>query len=272
MKVLPCFTPKEMEEIGIGENGFYAYNPKFDPKVFFENYKLYGIVPDNYIEMLDTVIEEYKANPTELGKQKILEMGWNPELNLSSHKNPYTLKRLNSIIESKLLEEGLSYTNISIVDTEDITDEDITIALYKEGINIVKEFIYNVYFNIPENRLGSFDIYYNPNKITENGILIFGEAGIRDNSNDLDIINDMIEKSNIELTNNGFTTIHVTLVPHNITESIVYLGMESYMVSGYGHYTSEATHGNRIDDDLYTDDITKANVIVSTEDIESEDE
>ena len=45
------------------------------------------------------------------------------------------------------------------------------------------------------------------------------------------------------------------------------------MVSGYGHYTSEATYENRIDDDdLYTDDITKANVIVSTEDIESEDE
>lgn len=272
MKLLPCFTPKEMEEIGIGENGFYQYNSKFDPTIFFENYKLYGIVPDNYEEMLNAVIEEYKANPTELGKQKILEMGWNPELSLNAHKNQYTLKKLNEITKSKLLMENYSFTNISIVDTEDITNEDITIELYKEAINIVKKYIYDVYLQTPENRLNSLDIYKNPNKITENGVLIFGEVGIQDNSNDLDIVNDMIEKSNIELTNNGFTTIHVTLVPHAEIESIVYLGMENYMISGYGHYTAEATHGNVIDDDQYTDDITKANVIVSTEDIESEDE
>ena len=85
--ILPCFTPKEMEELGVFLNNpeENMYNVVTDHR-YYDNYVLYkatGEVLPEYYHDLKEAYEEYVKDKSDYNKQCLLELGWNPEVELT---------------------------------------------------------------------------------------------------------------------------------------------------------------------------------------------
>ena len=112
--ILPCFTPKEMEELGVFSNIAEEnhYNVVTDHK-YIDDYLYYKstgeVLPEYYLELREAY-EKYMKDKSDINKQSLLELGWNPEVNLND----------KAIIESskltKIRLESDGYKSLEIID------------------------------------------------------------------------------------------------------------------------------------------------------------
>lgn len=113
-KILPCFTPKEMEELGvfsnINEENFYNVSTNHKYYDNYQYYKATGNVFPEYYNMLREAYETYMKDKSAYNKQSLLELGWNPEVTLTD----------KAIMESSVLTRNrlndLGYSVIEMVD------------------------------------------------------------------------------------------------------------------------------------------------------------
>ena len=104
-KILPCFTPREMEELGVfgtAETNLYKVESSQKNIDNWDLYRSTGIVVDDYYTRVREAYEELIKNKTPEAKQNLLELGWNPEVSISSQ----AINMVNSLTESKLINEG----------------------------------------------------------------------------------------------------------------------------------------------------------------------
>lgn len=265
--ILPCFTPQEMEELGIGENGFYTENKDFDSSLFFDNYKEYGIIPENYSTMLREAIETYSNKPSDLNKQKLLELGWNPEFTVNINSN--SINTINKLTKSKLIAEGytISFDTIRYTDIGDIesvnkeiirsTYDQICDLIRNNGIleKINKEYPYDL-------RLGTYD-----NTILEGEKRPIIYASINPKEDKFNNLYDIERIINNELATNGYTNHVVRL--EKMDDGTYYFMLQPYRQSGYDHYTmDESTTHQYNKDHKNKENAEEGNIIISTKPLE----
>ena len=112
--ILPCFTPKEMEELGVFSNIAEEnhYNVVTDHK-YHDNYVYYlstGEVLPEYIYNLREAYEEYMKDKSNTNKQSLLELGWNPEVSLSDK----AIMESSRLTKDRLTNDG--YKPLEIID------------------------------------------------------------------------------------------------------------------------------------------------------------
>ena len=82
----PMFTPEEMHELGVMNEGhnYYCENVPIDnfTKDWFEKYEKEPnkAVPSDWYNQLRDLYVKYISNPSDTLKQQILNLGWNPEV------------------------------------------------------------------------------------------------------------------------------------------------------------------------------------------------
>ena len=78
-QILPCFTPKEMEELGVFSNIAEEnhYNVVTDHK-YIDDYLYYKstgeVLPEYYLELREAY-EKYMKDKSDINKQSLLELG-----------------------------------------------------------------------------------------------------------------------------------------------------------------------------------------------------
>lgn len=85
IKPLPYYTVEQMENLRVFSKYGNIYSDDVnvsDLKPFYESYKN-GIVPDNYYDMLMEAYADYQKYPCNETKQRILCLGYNPEIMIS---------------------------------------------------------------------------------------------------------------------------------------------------------------------------------------------
>lgn len=98
IKYYPYFTPEQMESIGVfRESGnFYSDTAKIDnyTKDWYRRYKIQNdlSVSSDWYTKLKHEYEEYTENPSDEAKQKILSLGWNPEI-------PVTIENIKKVAD-----------------------------------------------------------------------------------------------------------------------------------------------------------------------------
>lgn len=112
--ILPCFTPKEMEELGVFSNIAEEnhYNVVTDHK-YHDNYVYYlstGEVLPEYIYNLREAYENYMKDKSDTNKQELLELGWNPEVDLSDK----AIMESSRLTKNRLANDG--YKPLKIID------------------------------------------------------------------------------------------------------------------------------------------------------------
>ncbi len=101
-----------MESMGVfkeANENFYKSSTDNSYKEWFETYKATGNPGSNYYNMIMKESLLYKQNKDNLHKQRLLEMGWNPEIEV----NIENLKRARTYTSLKINE---MYNPIEIVD------------------------------------------------------------------------------------------------------------------------------------------------------------
>ena len=98
IKYYPYFTPEQMESIGVfRESGnFYSDTAEIDnyTKDWYQRYKMQKdlSVSSDWYTKLKHEYEEYTENPSDEAKQKILSLGWNPEI-------PVTIENIKKVAD-----------------------------------------------------------------------------------------------------------------------------------------------------------------------------
>lgn len=118
-KCLPCFTPEEMDSLGVfNENPEDNHYGKSDMKNldWYNEYKLTGNPGKDYIIKVRQAFEEMVANPTNDNKQRLLELGWNPEVAF----NQYAINKASQRTREELKE---AYGSI-LINTESLLESE----------------------------------------------------------------------------------------------------------------------------------------------------
>ena len=261
--ILPCFTPNEMEELGLGENGFYTSNPHFNPNIFFNYYKENKHVEnvERYREMVSEAYYKYMQETTDLNAQKLLELGWNPEVAYNS---------ISEMLVTECTKERLNDIEIiDLTESDDLLDttEDSLIMGANKAISIIRKIPLG---DLPE-RFSELDKF----EMTDKGTLKFYTYTLKEDNEDVDKLLGVIDKVNKELVDSGNQYILIKKFDNIEKEQIPRTGeleMEYFMASGYNPYINmdfEESTNSRFEDMISPNG--DANVIVSY-DIEDEEE
>lgn len=145
-KCLPCFTPDEMEDLGVfnenPENNYYNIKSNMDFIDWYNEYKLTGNPGNNWINMVRSVYEDYVKDKSNLNKQRLLEIGWNPSVNLND-------KVLNLVRENTRKNLNNKYGSI-VIDTDILKENGVTVSTRDIMEKIVSKcilFIQDQYIN-----------------------------------------------------------------------------------------------------------------------------
>lgn len=86
LELYPYYTPEEMHELGVMNEGHNFYCEDVEDSEFtkkwFDNYNKNSDAPmtSDWYYQLSSLYHTYKANPSDQIKQRILNLGWNPEV------------------------------------------------------------------------------------------------------------------------------------------------------------------------------------------------
>lgn len=118
-EALPAFTPDQMVDLGVfnedkskncyGKTTLESYD-------WFVNYSLSGNPGNDWLTKCMKIYEEYKANSTSENAQRLLEIGWNPEIELTT----YSIKAASKITRESLVE---SFGGREIVDVSSLLED-----------------------------------------------------------------------------------------------------------------------------------------------------
>ena len=118
-EALPAFTPDQMVDLGVfnedkskncyGKTAMESYD-------WFVNYSLSGNPGNDWLTKCMRIYEEYKANSTPENAQRLLEIGWNPEIELTT----YSIKAASKITRESLVE---SFGGREIVDVSSLLED-----------------------------------------------------------------------------------------------------------------------------------------------------
>ena len=268
-EILPCFTPLEMEQLGLGENGLYVSNSRFDSRIFFDYYKENNCIedPEKYVKMLSEVYEDFVKEPSDINSQRLLELGWNPEVRF----NPSTLNTVSQLTRKRL-------DRIEIVD---LTESDDLLDTVEDSLIIAAHKAIDIIRTIPLGDLPEIFGELDPFRMTENGTLLFYKYGLKEDNEDADKLLGVIDKVNKDLVNSGnqYILIKKIEMEKNLIPRYGELEMEYFMAAGYNPYVHmdfmESTHAahtaySRSEDDKVASN-GDANVITSYE-IKDEEE
>lgn len=149
---LPFFDPEEMMDLGVFDRNYYdtpvSDNPELAPGItveqWFNNYKLLfdGITNEDTVRYnrmrvnklkefyldYDRIKESGNINMINARKQRILELGWNPEIDFSVRNRLMANNRIKNILDEKY--------NLKIINSENV------VSTIRESENTSTDFVY----------------------------------------------------------------------------------------------------------------------------------
>ncbi len=123
-EALPCFTPDQMENLGVfcdnAEDNFYKVRTDKSSQDWFNEYKYTGNPGKGWYSKCHSCYEEYLKDPSDINKQRLLELGWNPEVAFTNT----SVIRCSQITKESLVEKfGCNFINLT--EAEDLVDTNI---------------------------------------------------------------------------------------------------------------------------------------------------
>lgn len=190
--LLPYYTPKEMEELGVFneniEDNFYKTSSNKDAQMWFELYSKTGKAGNEWYNLVTEAYRNTVKNPSNENKQRLLEFGWNPEIKMNSS----TVQKVSKITEAKL---GTRY-NLEVIDiTESLNDLDDYKEIAYINTNLNSYHIADYLLESIELEHTSGRIFVDYNDIYVAHITIYSNriVGIGSNYNGSDLLFQMIE-------------------------------------------------------------------------------
>lgn len=146
---LPCFTPEEINNLGVfneePSKNFYNVVSTMKSKEWFDEYSITGNPGNNWYNNVCNLYESFKGQLTASNKQRLLEAGWNPEVELCMenviHASAITKEKLKDLISESIIQ----VINTTFVNEDGLTDNatDLMMKYRDLCFGILIEYLHN---------------------------------------------------------------------------------------------------------------------------------